>query len=211
MEVTFLTNEDEKKYVQLVNGKTGVVQLGAADVGAEPLGTAAAGVSGHNVSADAHNDLRLELKAISQRLNGFFDSDDQTLDALSEIVAYIKSNKTLIDAITASKVSVSDIVDDLITNAADKPLSAAQGVALKGLVDAIPAWAKAASKPGYTKSEVGLGNVENVKQYSASNPPPYPVTSVNGQTGAVTLECLTVTGVDADGNSHSWTVYGVAQ
>lgn len=34
-------------------------------------------------------------------------------------------------------------------------------------------------------SDVGLGNVDNVRQYSASNPPPYPVTSVNGQTGAV--------------------------
>ncbi len=39
-----------------------------------------------------------------------------------------------------------------------------------------------------SKTDVGLGNVDNVKQYSASNPPPYPVTSVNGQTGAVTLE-----------------------
>ena len=37
------------------------------------------------------------------------------------------------------------------------------------------------------KSDVGLGNVDNVQQYSASNPPPYPVTSVNGQTGAVSL------------------------
>lgn len=39
-----------------------------------------------------------------------------------------------------------------------------------------------------TKSDVGLGNVDNVKQYSASNEPPYPVTSVNGQTGDVTIE-----------------------
>lgn len=37
------------------------------------------------------------------------------------------------------------------------------------------------------KSDIGLGNVDNVQQYSATNPPPYPVTSVNGQTGAVTL------------------------
>ena len=37
------------------------------------------------------------------------------------------------------------------------------------------------------KSDIGLGNVDNVKQYSASNPPPYPVTSVNGKTGVVTL------------------------
>lgn len=38
-----------------------------------------------------------------------------------------------------------------------------------------------------TKSDVGLSNVDNVKQYSSSNPPPYPVTSVAGKTGAVTL------------------------
>lgn len=44
---------------------------------------------------------------------------------------------------------------------------------------------------------VGLGNVDNVKQYSASNPPPYPVTSVNGKTGAVTISSLpTVTTAD---------------
>lgn len=36
-------------------------------------------------------------------------------------------------------------------------------------------------------SDVGLGNVDNVQQYSASNPPPYPVTSVNTQTGDVTI------------------------
>ena len=36
------------------------------------------------------------------------------------------------------------------------------------------------------------GLVDNVKHYSASNPPPYPVTSVNGQTGAVTVSVPTV-------------------
>lgn len=51
----------------------------------------------------------------------------------------------------------------------------------------VPDWAKQPDKPSYSKSEVGLGNVDNVKQYSASNPPPYPVTSINGKTGAVTL------------------------
>ena len=38
------------------------------------------------------------------------------------------------------------------------------------------------------KSDIGLGNVDNVKQYSASNPPPYPVTSVNGKTGDVIID-----------------------
>ena len=38
-----------------------------------------------------------------------------------------------------------------------------------------------------SKNNVGLGNVDNVKQYSANNPPPYPVTSVNGKTGTITV------------------------
>lgn len=56
----------------------------------------------------------------------------------------------------------------------------------------VPEWAKAKTKPSYSKSEVGLGNVDNVKQYSKDNPPPYPVTSVNGKTGAVTVSVPTV-------------------
>ena len=36
-------------------------------------------------------------------------------------------------------------------------------------------------------SSVGLGNVDNVQQYSASNPPPYPVTSVNNTTGSAVV------------------------
>lgn len=234
----------------------------AQEVGAEPAGT----VSGHNTSKEAHGDLRLELKALADRLTAFFDSDDTTLDQLSEIVAYIQNNNSLIDGVTTSKVSVSDIVNDLVTNVANKPLSAAQGVVLKGLIDAlatslsgyqpkgdyalrseipnvpvksvngktgavslsasdvgalpvgteipsktseltndsgyitdytetdptVPAWAKQEEKPSYSKSEVGLGNVDNVKQYSASNPPPYPVSSVNGKTGAVILDIPTV-------------------
>ena len=37
------------------------------------------------------------------------------------------------------------------------------------------------------KTDIGLGNVDNVQQYSATNPPPYPVTEVNGMTGSVTI------------------------
>ena len=43
-----------------------------------------------------------------------------------------------------------------------------------------------------SKSDVGLGNVANERQYSSANPPPYPVTSVNGKTGAVTVSVPTV-------------------
>lgn len=66
----------------------------------------------------------------------------------------------------------------------------------------VPAWAKEPNPPTYTKNDVGLGNVDNVKQYSDSNPPPYPVTSVNGQTGDVSIlfdgsNATSLGGVDA--------------
>ena len=67
-----------------------------------------------------------------------------------------------------------------------------------------------------SKSDVGLGNVDNVKQYSASNPPPYPVTSVNGQTGDVEIQSgseaasytatLTTSGWTKSGDRYSQTV-----
>ena len=109
----------------------------AADVGADAAGTASGAVAAHNTSGAAHADLRALIEGLTSRLNALADSDDKTLDQLSEIVAYIKSNRTLIDAVTTGKVSVSDIVDNLTTNSAGKVLSAAQGVALKGLIDAI--------------------------------------------------------------------------
>ena len=99
----------------------------------------------------------------------------------------------------------------------------------------VPAWAKAAEKPTYTaaevgaraadwmptaaqvgarpstwtptKSDVGLGNVDNVKQYSTSNPPPYPVTSVNGQTGDVEVQ----SGSEAVSYTATLTTSGWAQ
>ena len=45
------------------------------------------------------------------------------------------------------------------------------------------------------KSDIKLDKVDNVKQYSASNPPPYPVKSVNGKTGAVTISATDVSAI----------------
>lgn len=109
----------------------------ADEVGAEAKGVAETKVSTHNTEATAHNDIRLVIQNLSTQLNALADSDDTTLDQLSEIVAYIKNNKSLIDNITTTKVNTSDIIDNLTTNVSNKPLSAAQGVALKALIDAI--------------------------------------------------------------------------
>jgi hypothetical protein len=92
-------------------------------------------ITTHNAATDAHNDIRELITGLTTRLNTLANSDDTTLDQMAEVVAYIKSNKSLIESITTNKVNVSDIVNDLTTNATDKPLSAAQGVAIKALID----------------------------------------------------------------------------
>ena len=124
-----------------VNGKalSADINLTADDVGAIGEATVTNAISAHNTNTSAHNDIRELITALTTRLNALADSDDTTLDQLSEVVAYIKNNKSLIDGITTSKVSVTDIVNDLVTNNAGKPLSAAQGVALKALIDTVSA------------------------------------------------------------------------
>ena len=107
------------------------------EVGADPTGTAENKVSAHNTSEESHNDIRLLIKGLATRLNTLANSDDTTLDQMAEVVTYIKSNKSLIDTITTSKVSVTDIIDNLTTSVSDKPLSAKQGAALKLLIDTV--------------------------------------------------------------------------
>ena len=94
-------------------------------------------ISEHNVSDTSHNDIRLLIDGLTARLTAIADSDDETLDQMSELIAYIKSNKSLIDSITTDKINVADIIDNLTTNVSNRPLSAKQGVVLKALIDAI--------------------------------------------------------------------------
>ena len=65
------------------------------------------------------------------------------------------------------------------------------------------------------KSDIGLGNVDNVKQYSVTNPPPYPVTSVNGHTGAITIREVPVVTTSDNGKflrvvNGAWTAVAIA-
>lgn len=112
-------------------------------------------LASHNTSGTAHNDIRTLIDNLNDRLNTLADSDDDTLDQMSEIVAYIEDNRDLIEQITTNKVSVSDIVNNLTTNVSNKPLSAAMGVELKRLFDVFADWAKQPNKPTYTATEVG--------------------------------------------------------
>ena len=125
----------QKQITDLEKDKLNASELDPAI--ADALLRANEAISQHNTSDDAHADIRLALRTLSNQLQTIADSDDDTLNQMSEIVAVIKNNKSLIENITTSKVNVSDIIDNLITSATNKPLSAKQGVVLKGLIDAL--------------------------------------------------------------------------
>lgn len=107
-----------QKIADLVNG---------ADPSLDTLGELATAVVGN----------RTNISALKTRLDALANSDDTTLDQMAEVVAYIKNNKSLIDGITTSKVSVSDIVNNLTSTATNKPLSANQGKVLKDAIDTL--------------------------------------------------------------------------
>lgn len=86
------------------------------------------------------------------------------------------------------RVALSDIKSLFSVPAASSATPANLGTASAGSSGDFARADHVHNKPTYSKSDVGLGNVDNVQQYSASNPPPYPVSSVNGQTGAVSLD-----------------------
>ena len=142
----------------------------AQEVGADPSGTADGLVAAHNTAEAAHNDIRLLISGLTQRLNDLADSDDTTLDQLSEVVAYIKSNRELIASITTDKVSVADIIDNLTTNVANKPLSAAQGVALKALIDAISIPEKLPNPNALTFTGAATGSYDGSKPFTVDIP-----------------------------------------
>jgi len=97
------------------------------------------------------------LKGLIDNINTLLQSDDTTLDEIQEIVDYIKNNKSLIDGITTSKVSVSDIINNLTTTATNKPLSANQGKVLKDLIDGLQTSVSAINE--YKPYEVQLSDI----------------------------------------------------
>ena len=94
-------------------------------------------ISAHNTSATAHNDIRVLIEDLITKLENFLDIDDVTTDQLSEVITLINNNKDTLESLTTSKINISAIIDNLTTNSANKVLSAAQGVVIKGLIDAL--------------------------------------------------------------------------
>ena len=75
-----------------------------------------------------------------------------------------------IEDVTTDKVSVSDIIDNLTTNVSNKPLSAAQGVKLKALIDAITVPTKVSelqNDAGYITQHQDISGKANVSDLTA--------------------------------------------
>lgn len=66
-------------------------------------------ISEHDAADEAHSDIRSLISELARRLNAVADSDDVTLDQLSELVAYIKDNRELIESITTLKANAADV------------------------------------------------------------------------------------------------------
>ena len=195
-------------------------------IGKIPTPDVSAQIKAHNESTTAHPDIRAKIPTKTSQLtndSGFLTQHqdisgklDKTGDG-SNVTAAFTAASTRANIATGEKLSVlfgkiakwfadlgslafkskvakSDLASDVQTSLG-KADSALQSYT--EIDPTVPEWAKAKTKPSYSKSEVGLGNVENVKQYSASNPPPYPVTSVNGKTGAVTVPTVSVPSTSA--------------
>ena len=120
--VDTLINTDEKQSVRTIaeNAAGGVV-------------------TNHNTDSAAHNDIRLALEACQNKVNEFLDVDEATKTKLSEVLTMIANAEESgeIEQLTISKVNVSDIVDDLVTNDSKKVLSAAQGVVINNSLNVL--------------------------------------------------------------------------
>ncbi len=185
-------------------------------IGAIPTPDVSAQIKAHNESEAAHPYIRGLIPTKTSQLDndsGYLTQHqdisgklDKTGDG-SNVTAVFTAASTRANIATGEKLSVlfgkvakwfadlgklafkntvakSDLAEDVQTSLgkADSALQSAPVTSVNSKTGAVT----------LGKSDVGLGNVDNVKQYSASNPPPYPVTSVNGKTGAVTVSVPTV-------------------
>ena len=95
------------------------------------------------------------LKDKIDAIQAIISSDDVSLDTIQEIVDYIKDNKADIDGFLATKVNISDVIDNLTSTHTNKPLSANQGRILKELIDEIVNGTTTVATKGYVDSKIG--------------------------------------------------------
>lgn len=104
------------------------------DIGAQPKGNYLTSESDPTVPSWAKNPTKPTYTAteVGADSSGTAESKVLTHNAADDAHNDIR---LLIQGLTTGKVNTSDIIDNLTTNVSNKPLSAAQGVALKALID----------------------------------------------------------------------------
>ena len=193
--------------VQSVDGKTGAVTTEAVKYTTQSLSNAQKQQARANIGAGtssfsgAYSDLTGQPSIPSatsdlENDSGFITDADVPVKSVNGKTGAVKLAAADVGALpntTKIPTKTSDITNDSgYITASDVPTKTSDLTNDSGFITA--SGAPVQSVNGQTgavnlgKSNVGLGNVDNVRQYSASNPPPYPVTSVNGKTGAVTVE-----------------------
>lgn len=168
---TQLNKKLESAPVTSVNAKTGAVVLTATDVGAvaasdvtQTLGTSTTKVPSEKAVSDA-----IGAAGGGDMLKSIYDPDGSVATA-GGIPDYVAGQLPTVNDATLTIQKNGTAVGTFTANAsANKSINITMA-----------------------KGDVGLSNVDNVKQYSVDNPPPYPVTSVNGKTGAVTVSVPTI-------------------
>lgn len=163
---TQLNKKLESAPVTSVNTKTGAVTLDASDVGAVATSdvTQTLGTSTTKVPSE---------KAVADALSGAGAGD--MLKATYDPTGSVEQAGGIPDYVAGQLPTVNDATLTIQKNGTAVGTFTANASANKSVNITM------------AKGDVGLSNVDNVKQYSADNPPPYPVTSVAGKTGDVTL------------------------
>lgn len=175
--------------VTSVNAKTGAVTLSAADVDAQPTitvngiikGDGAGNLSEQETVAAELVDLPTVPTKVSELTNdsGYITAAQAPVQSVNNKTGAVQLNASDVGALPADTVipTVNNATLTIKRNSVDVGSFTANAANDVNIDINVPT----------NKSDIGLGNVDNVKQYSASNPPPYPVTSVNNKTGEVTL------------------------
>lgn len=163
---TQLNKKLESAPVTSVNTKTGAVVLTATDVGAVAASdvTQTLGSSTTKVPSE---------KAVTDALSGAGAGD--MLKSTYDPTGSVEAAGGIPDYVAGQLPTVNDATLTIQKNGKSVGTFTANASANKSINITM------------AKGDVGLSNVDNVKQYSVNNPPPYPVTSVAGKTGDVTL------------------------
>lgn len=171
-------------------------------IGKIPTPDVSVQIKAHNEDKTAHPDIRAKIPTKTSQLtndSGYLTQHqdisgklDKTGDGSNVTVAFTAATARA-NIATGEKLSV--LFGKIAKWFSDLGSLAFKSTVAKSdlAVDVQTSLGKADSAlQSVSKSDVGLSNVANERQYSPDNPPPYPVTSVNGKTGAVNVPSVNV-------------------